>query len=700
MHVAALAAAVGCVSLCLYVPCLCPTVYWSDSGELIASSVEPGIAHPNGSPVYTLLGYACSRLPWRSVAWRVNLLSALSAALTVSLAFLAAVATARRHDGQRHGTLEVRPETHFGVSGARRVGLESPIPPCGTAVNGFPAGPPAVCIALAAAGALAVAPGLWEKATVANKYPTAAAACAGMLLLAVCRRPRPFWMGLLLGIGYGVHAIIACCAPLAALPSLCVGPGRRLRAIGLTLAGIVTGLLPFAYLPVRSLSDPVCDWGDPETPAGFWWLVSGQEFRGLILGASRQDLSANLAYVSGLTADHLGLPVVLCALAALILCAVRLARRSPAAIPLLAGLWVVLADVFLVASYDMTNDRYTWEAYLLPSYVALVVLAAAALNSLSQAARRSRRAAAWIAVVAIALTAGWGARRNFAVCDKSGVTAAREFGLLLSEQVAKDGVLVHNASQVGFLLDYLEQVEHTPGLGARVFLPLLSYPWYADQLRRGHPELDVPPASDRAGQDFVRRNVGRKLQAYPGALGRYVPQEWLVPDGWLLAVGRRAGTALRPVPEVSEVAGAIHRGGDDAGTVVTYLGVAHELAVYYHARGSAPEAAAWLDAAIGAGTRCGAADSGAVRQMVSLCRLTLGTALSGQGRWSEAERQLAAAGDLWTSRLRAEREIRWALALARLGEGTRAVSHVRRALRQDPSNAMARQLSEALLARP
>ncbi len=663
LHAAALAAAVGCVSLCLYVACLCPTVYWSDSGELIASSAEPGIAHPNGSPVYTLLGYACSRLPWRSVAWRVNLLSALSAALTVSLAFLAALAIAQCDGGQRRSALVVG-------------------------------------IAWAAASALAVAPGLWEKATVASKYPTAAAVCAGMLLLAVCRRPRPFWMGLLFGIGYGVHAIIACCAPLAALPSLCARPGRRLRAFGLALAGTITGLLPFAYLPLRSLSDPVCDWGNPETPAGFWWLVSGQEFRGLILGATPQDLPANLAYVSGLTADHLGLPVVLCALAALVLCAVRLTRRSPGAVPLLAGFLVVLTDVLLVISYDMTNDRYTWEAYLLPSYVALVVLAAAALNALSHAAGRSRRAATWVAVVAIALTAGWGAGRNYGVCDKSGVTAAREFGLLLSEQVGEDGVLVHNASQVGFLLDYLEQVEHKHGLGARVFLPLLSYPWYADQLRRGHPELEVPPASDRAGRDFIRRNVDRDLQAYPGALGRYVPEEWLVPDGWLLAVGQRAGTALRPVPDVSEVTGAIHRGGDDGGTVVTYLGVAHELAVHYHDRGSAPQAAAWLGAAIRAGTTCGAADSGAVRQMVSLCRLTLGTTLSGQGRWGEAERQLAAAGDLWTSRLRAEREIRWALALARLGEGSRAVSHVRRALRQDPANPMARQLSEALLARP
>src|SRR5512134_78178 len=79
--VAALAA------LWVYVLTLSPTVTWKnfgeDSGDLLSASATLGIPHPTGYPLYVLLGRVASLLPLGSIAFRVNLVSALAGAAGV-----------------------------------------------------------------------------------------------------------------------------------------------------------------------------------------------------------------------------------------------------------------------------------------------------------------------------------------------------------------------------------------------------------------------------------------------------------------------------------------------------------------------------------------------------------------------------------------------------------------------------------------
>ena len=70
--------------LVVYLATVSPTVNFIDSGELITAVHEPGVVHPPGYPLYTLLGYVVSHaLWWGEVAWRVNALSAFFGALAV-----------------------------------------------------------------------------------------------------------------------------------------------------------------------------------------------------------------------------------------------------------------------------------------------------------------------------------------------------------------------------------------------------------------------------------------------------------------------------------------------------------------------------------------------------------------------------------------------------------------------------------------
>lgn len=77
----------GVLCLAVYGRTLAPTLAGGDSGELTTAAYTLGVAHPPGYPLYTLLGKAFSLLPYGSIAWRLNLFSAVcnTAAVVVLL---------------------------------------------------------------------------------------------------------------------------------------------------------------------------------------------------------------------------------------------------------------------------------------------------------------------------------------------------------------------------------------------------------------------------------------------------------------------------------------------------------------------------------------------------------------------------------------------------------------------------------------
>ena len=90
------------IFLALYTATLMPDILPEDSGEFQLVAATAGLAHPPGRPLYTMLGWLFARLPLGpSLAWRVNLFSAVTAAATVAVVFR----TARRLSGSVWGGL-------------------------------------------------------------------------------------------------------------------------------------------------------------------------------------------------------------------------------------------------------------------------------------------------------------------------------------------------------------------------------------------------------------------------------------------------------------------------------------------------------------------------------------------------------------------------------------------------------------------
>ena len=71
------------LSFSLYSFTLAPTVTAEDSGELVTAAATLGVAHPPGYPLWCILGKVFTYLPVGTVAWRVNLLSAVLGSIDI-----------------------------------------------------------------------------------------------------------------------------------------------------------------------------------------------------------------------------------------------------------------------------------------------------------------------------------------------------------------------------------------------------------------------------------------------------------------------------------------------------------------------------------------------------------------------------------------------------------------------------------------
>jgi len=237
-----LAGSVAILSIFVYCRTLLPSVAFSDVAELQTVAATLGIAHPTGYPLYTLLGKLFTFLPLKSLAWRVNFMSAFFAALTVLLTFLAIDFLARDFLAALIGSLS-----------------------------------------------LAFSPNFWSFALVAEMYSLnvfLATALTLLLLLWQKSKKENFLLcfSLIYGLSWGNHTGIIILAPIFALFILLNLPGEReiLKKLGLPLLLFLTGLLVYLYLPLRDVTNPPLNYNNPSTLTNFVKHVTAREFNRLM----------------------------------------------------------------------------------------------------------------------------------------------------------------------------------------------------------------------------------------------------------------------------------------------------------------------------------------------------------------------------------------------------------------------------------
>lgn len=255
-----IAPALFAATLWLYVASLAPSVVtmFDDSLEFQLVSYQLGIAHPTGYPLYTLLGKLFSLLPVGNIAYRVNLLSAVLGAATVTLLYGLTGQISR----------EMRPLFPS---------LASSTPAWAKNELG-----PAHAAGLVSALFLAGSWVFWGQATIAEVYTLNAFFMVALLYLTVSSgetgqlERRILGLAFVAGLALTHHRTILLLWPALAL-YLLHQLGSRLWRPRLIFSALLVGTLPlllYLYLPLRGHIGSL-DGTYENSWAGFWRHVSG-----------------------------------------------------------------------------------------------------------------------------------------------------------------------------------------------------------------------------------------------------------------------------------------------------------------------------------------------------------------------------------------------------------------------------------------
>ncbi len=520
---------IGASTFAVYAFGACPTIYVGDSGELVTAVHLLGIPHPTGYPLYVLLGKLWTvLLPYGSVAWRMSLFSAACAAATVASLYRL----------------------------CRRAGLRQ-LP------------------SVFAAWLLAFSPSFWAEANVQRVYALGALfvvlATSAAWRWSESRSVRSLAVTFFLcGLGATNHVFMAAYgvafAAFVVVTERCTlpRPGALLAAGGACAAG----LLPYAYLPLRSRANPRLDWGNPETLDAFVEVLFRRDFWGRAWIEGPRDLLPIIAdYAASLGSELAWVGAVFAVLG----CVAGWRRGYPVLLLLL----VMLGNVVMLALHGSRTDLFVWHRYYIPSYVMLAILAGIGCDVVVARVPKALRVAP-LGIPLFLLASGWHDH------DRSRYRVAEGFADAVLRTLPPGAHLVASDDNILFSLLYLHLVEKrrpdinlVPQGVAEADLPALRFNPDTEPLFFTHhpnwnlPSLDLVPVgllfrAARAGASAPPLALPGEL---PGERDERVPKDYLTQNlvghyhymlgvtfersDWLRARGEfNAATAAAPQNDV------------------------------------------------------------------------------------------------------------------------------------------------------
>jgi hypothetical protein len=437
----------GLGAFLLYLRTLAPSVagVYEDTLEFQVVCSELGIAHPTGYPLYTLLGKLFTFLPFGDLARRVNLLSAVCAALTVPLVYLLA-----RQLAQRPGA------------------------------------------ALGAAAAFAVTPAFWSQAVVAEVYALNALFVALVLYLTlrVGQKAQSEEQGgtsltlgalvFVMGLSLTHHRTMVLLFPAVAVYLGLVwyqarrqaAKAEQAKALSLRQAVLSAGklailfllpLLLYLYLPLRGRTTSSLDGSYRNTLAGFVDWVSGRAYTTFLTANPMGQAPRSLGLVLNLLRQQFGWLGL--ALGALGIVAMLFFQRR--------GFVLVALGYLAYVAFDLVYKVADVEVFFIPAFLLFALWIGAGLNVFWQVADGLQRRSSRLVVKAASYsfsTVGYALAialpiilllTNLPLLDRSGDWAAHDYGHDVLRQPLPIGAAIVGIRGETTLLRYFQ---HTEGL--------------------------------------------------------------------------------------------------------------------------------------------------------------------------------------------------------------------------------------------
>jgi len=490
----------GAVSLGIYIFTLAPTVTMIDSGELALACAEPGIAHPTGYPLYTVLGRVVNLLSNLEPVLASNLFSAIAASVAVAALFL--ICTILINTSYQK--------------------------PNRTATN---------IVALATALTFGFTATMWSSAVETEVYALEIA--ADLIALYFLLR---WWFGgtsrwlfgsaYIFGLAFGVHMLTLLFAPAALF--ILIDSRKRLdiKKMLCTAGLFALGLSVYFYLPIRASQSPLANFGDPSSWDSFLRHISGWQYRVWMFRRPWSEISDALSNLLHQFVKDFSIAggVLICA--GLI---ISIINKSKIVIVLAL---IIVADVLYSLNYSIPDIG----PYYLPGIMALTIFIALGFGKIISAK-------AWCAPIVLIFPVALAAF-SFSSIDKSDYYLVEETATNVLVSAPKNSVVFLNNWDWFAPAVYLQRAR-----GYRPDLALLDYElmrrsWYVDQAAERLPQL---ANAKIAIADF--RSSVLLFEAGDAIDAAVLERKWRAMHSAIISTNLRSGNAVCGTPYSGEMAG-------------------------------------------------------------------------------------------------------------------------------------------------
>lgn len=500
----------------IYLMTITPGIFWRDSAEFVMIPFNLDIGHPAGSPTFTMLAGAFSRIPIGSIAFRSNLATAIFGALAFLPLFFAALMMVRK----------ISPELPLDLASA--------------------------------IGAAAVAPfffctGYWYWVVSAEVYSAMIGALAlaiGFTLKTPDYKPADIRVVLtvafVLGLGCGLHMVLILYAPAFGIYLFLT---RRsdfsIVRILAFCAVFLTGFSVFLLLPVRSAANPPFDYGNPENLSGFLFHITGRKYSHIFKSMPWLRILENSGYLAKHLLTQLSFAHVVFAMVGVFV----LARKN----------WRILMFLVLIAVGHFYLYIRDWKADFgyIPIYFLVALSAAAALgwgvNILVQKCPGRAKPLAIVFVVIAVFSAGIQAKGNWAQCDRAGHDLLERQTRNLLGSLPPDAILVSYEDNINYASVFAQSIERWREDVIHFHRAYLEIPEY---LKARHSDLDVRPLDGQpwAVYRFLMQNARSHTPFWDFGweTPQSIPIDRFLPYGRLMLVSNEAPPDLDLVVKKSD----------------------------------------------------------------------------------------------------------------------------------------------------
>ncbi len=230
------------IPFAFYIIFLCPVIAGGDSTELVTACAVTGIPHPPGYPLYTMVGKFFTFIPFYSIAWRVNLLSAFLSSLCCMFIYL---------------SLEIL--TKNPVSSL-----------CGS-----------LCLAFSRY--------FWHYSEVSEVFPLNNMFVSLLIYILIVWRENLhnnryiYLAGFLFGLSMTNHHTAILLIPAMIFFLIYNKNIFKKKILLFSVLAFMAGLTPYIYLPVAALKEPPLNWNNPVNIKNFKGLVFRENYGSMSL---------------------------------------------------------------------------------------------------------------------------------------------------------------------------------------------------------------------------------------------------------------------------------------------------------------------------------------------------------------------------------------------------------------------------------